>query len=303
MIRLSDEARRHLALFEDVTDVAARDCVLDPASERGTEQGGDEQSGQDDRVVFVVPPAEMSAAIGPGGRTVSRVEEKLGKRVELVEDADTPAEFVANALRPAAVYDVTVRKRQRDSESDDEASSGPSEESETVAYAEVDGDDFGAAIGAGGRNISMAKELVARHYDVDDIQLVPDPDSSLDAVGDVTDVEGVDALFDAADERLLVLVPSGTLDEASGDEHADELQSRLGWPVEFVAYGGSAAELIANALAPATVYNVTVSQSGVAYAEVDRDHRGLAIGKNGRRIRRARLLAKQYYGIDDVELA
>lgn len=275
MIRLSDEARQHIALFEDVTGVAARDCIV-------------ARDGDEPRVVFVVPPEGMADAIGPGGRTVSTLEERLGSAVELVEDADTPGPFVANALRPAAVYDVTVREREHDGGV------------ETVAYAEVDADDFGAAIGAGGRNVSMATRLAERHHGVDAIELVPDPDSCLDAAADETGIEPVDALFDPVDERLLLLVPSGTADEVAGS--VDALKSRLGWPVEVVTYAGSAAELIENALAPATVQNVTVSQSGVAYAEVDRDDRGLAIGSDGRRIRRVRLLAERYYGVEDVEL-
>lgn len=289
MIRLSDEARQHIALFEDVTGVAARDCVLERASRSDANRSPGRRPGDDDRVVFIVPPGGMADAIGPGGRTVSKLEERLGTSVELVEDADAPAAFVANALRPAAVYDVTVRERERD------------DAVETVAYAEVDADDFGAAIGSGGKNVSMATRLAERHHGVDAIELVPDPDSCLDSVEAATGVEPVDVLFDPVDERLLLLVPSGTADEVAGS--VDALESRLGWPVEVVTYAGSAAELIENALAPARVQNVTVSQSGVAYAEVARDEQGLAIGRGGRRIRRARLLADRYYGVDDVELA
>lgn len=280
MRRLSDEARRHLALFEDVTGVAASDCVV------ALDGDGD---GGDDRVAFVVPPEGMADAIGPEGHTVRGLEERLNSRVELVEDDDDPGAFVANALRPAAVYDVTVRERETDGGA------------ETVAYAEVDADDFGAAIGAGGRNVTMAAELAARHHDIDDVTLVPDADSCLDSVTDVTGIEAVDALFDHDDERLLVLVPSGTADEVAAA--SDALRERLGWPVEVVAYGDTAAALIANALAPATVHNVTVSESGAAYAEVADAERGLAIGEGGRRIRRARLLAERYHGIEVVELA
>ena len=138
-VTLSDEARQFIALFEDVTDVAARDCIVD------------EEFG---RVVFLVPAGEMGKAIGPGGRRVKRLEERVGRSVELVEDADTPEAFVANALAPAAVYNVTV-----------------SENDTTVAYAEVDREDTGVAIGADGRNIRLARELARRHFDVDDVEL------------------------------------------------------------------------------------------------------------------------------------
>jgi N utilization substance protein A len=105
-------------------------------------------------VVFVVPPGTMGQAIGPGGEHVKRVESRLDRRVELVEGADTPEDFVANALAPAAVYNVTI-----------------SDGDTTVAYAEVDREDRGVAIGADGRNIEIARQLAKRHFDVDGIEL------------------------------------------------------------------------------------------------------------------------------------
>ena len=138
---LTDAARQYIAAFEAETEATARDCVVQ-------ERDGD------DRVVILVTAGEMAEAIGPGGQHVSRVEEAVGRDVKLVEDADTAEAFVANALSPAAVYNVTV-----------------SEDDETVAYAEVAEEDTGAAIGADGENIDVARTLAKRHYDIDDVQL------------------------------------------------------------------------------------------------------------------------------------
>ena len=96
----------------------------------------------------------MAQAIGPGGDTIGRLEERLDRDIELVEDADRPEEFVANALSPAAVYHVTI-----------------SENETLVAYVEVADGDRGVAIGSGGKNIETARLLVKRHFDIDDIQL------------------------------------------------------------------------------------------------------------------------------------
>ncbi|WP_266075162.1 NusA-like transcription termination signal-binding factor [Haladaptatus caseinilyticus] len=145
-VTLSDTARQYIALFEDETGATAHDCVV-----LGDEDDEDEA---EKRVVFVVKPGEMGQAIGPGGKNVQTVEEHLGADVELVEDANTAATFVANALAPAEVRHVTI------SENDD-----------TVAYAEVAQADTGVAIGSGGRNIETAKLLAERHFDVTDIQL------------------------------------------------------------------------------------------------------------------------------------
>jgi len=136
-VTLSDEARRYIALFDDETDVPAIDCLVD-----------------DDRLAFVVPAGTMGRAIGPGGDHVRRVESALGRDVTVVENADNAADFVANALAPAAVYNVTI-----------------SENDTTVAYAEVDTEDRGVAIGADGRRIDLARRLAKRHFDVYEIEL------------------------------------------------------------------------------------------------------------------------------------
>lgn len=138
---LSDAARQYIARFEDHTGATARDCVV-------------EDDDDTDRVILVVKPGDMARAIGPGGKLVQELEEQFGKRVLLVEDAETPEEFVANALAPAVVNHVTI-----------------SENDTTIAYVEVDSDDTGVAIGTDGRNIAAAKLLADRHFDIDDIQL------------------------------------------------------------------------------------------------------------------------------------
>ncbi|GAB6879439.1 NusA-like transcription termination signal-binding factor [Halorubrum gandharaense] len=136
-VELSDEARRYIGRFDELTGVAPRDCLV-----------------EGDRLVFLVPAGEMAEAIGQAGETVTEVERKLGKDVELVEDADTAEAFVASALAPAAVNAVTI-----------------SEQNDRVAYVEVPEADRGVAIGAEGRNIETARTLAKRHYDIDDIQL------------------------------------------------------------------------------------------------------------------------------------
>ncbi len=138
-ISLSDDARRLIALYEDETEATVRDCVIDEDHER---------------VIFLVAAGDMPDAIGPDGMHVSEIEDQIGRDVKLVEDADNPADFVANALAPAAVYNVTI-----------------SENNDRVAYVEVAQADRGAAIGRDGRNIDAARRLAARHFDVDAIEL------------------------------------------------------------------------------------------------------------------------------------
>jgi len=138
-VRLSDDARQLISLFEAETDATVRDCIID-----------DEY----DRVIFLVTEGQMGQAIGAGGEHIQSVEEQIGKPIKLVEDADRAEDFVANALAPAAVYNVTI-----------------SENSDRLAYVEVAQEDRGAAIGKDGRNIDAARILADRHYDIDGIEL------------------------------------------------------------------------------------------------------------------------------------
>jgi N utilization substance protein A len=136
-VELSDEARRYIGRFDELTGVAPKDCLV-----------------EGDRLVFLVPAGEMASAIGQAGETVEEAERRLGKSIDLVEDADTPEAFVASARAPAAVNAVTV-----------------SEQNDRVAYVEVAAPDRGVAIGADGQNIETARVLAKRHYDIDDVQL------------------------------------------------------------------------------------------------------------------------------------
>ena len=136
-VTLSADAKRYIRLFAEETGVNPLDCLVNA-----------------DRVVLLIPAGKMADAIGPDGHTVDRVEDKLGREIELVENADTPAAFVASALAPAAVRGVTI-----------------SEQGDRVAYAEVVEADRGIAIGSDGRRIETARNLAQRHYDIDDIKL------------------------------------------------------------------------------------------------------------------------------------
>jgi N utilization substance protein A len=137
VVSLDDRARRLVALFEDETGATARDCLV-----------------YDDRdqVVVLVAAGEMGQAIGPDGARVRAVEERIGRRVRVVEDAPTVEGFVANLFAPAVVHNVTV-----------------SEQGDRVAYVEVDPDDRGVAVGRDGETIAAARDLAARHHDLGDV--------------------------------------------------------------------------------------------------------------------------------------
>ncbi len=123
---------------------------------------------------------------------------------------------------------------------------------------------------------------------------------------DVTGVTGIDCLYDGSGDRLTVVVSSGHLGEAIGPDGqtVKRFEARVDTPVRLVEAADDPATFVANTLAPAAVYNVTISENGdtVAYVEVADEDRGVAIGSDGRTIETARRLADRHFDIADVQL-
>ncbi len=134
-VKLSAESIRYLTLFENLTGASVKDCLV-----------------YDDKVVFVVKRGDMGIAIGKGGINVERAKELIGKKIEIIEHSDDPAEFIANIFKPIK---VNVRLMERSGKK--------------IAQINVSPDLKGIVIGKGGKNINKAKELARRHHDIEDI--------------------------------------------------------------------------------------------------------------------------------------
>lgn len=108
-------------------------------------------------------------------------------------------------------------------------------------------------------------------------------------------------------DRVVFLVAAGEMGQAVGPNgrRVEAVEETLGRSVELVEDADRAEAFVANALAPAAVQHVTISEQGdrIAYAEVPEQDRGAAIGRDGRNIETARRLAARHHDIDDVQLA
>ena len=124
--------RRYIEELRILTKATALDCVIDDRF---------------DRVIYVVRPGDMGLAIGKKGENIRRLQNVLGKRIEMVEYSETPDTFIANIFKPAEVIKteqgegnapVNVFVRQRS--------------------------DLGIAIGKAGCNIEKARILCRRFF-------------------------------------------------------------------------------------------------------------------------------------------
>jgi len=124
----------------------------------------------------------------------------------------------------------------------------------------------------------------------------------------VTGIVPIDTVIDPQYNRIIFVVDKGfaPLAVGRGGVNIKRLKELIGKDVEVVEKGDTPEELIKNCLYPARVLAVKIvklSSGKAAIATVHPDDRAIAIGRQGRNINRAKLLAKRYFDIDKVILA
>jgi len=120
-----------------------------------------------------------------------------------------------------------------------------------------------------------------------------------------------DCIIDNDSDRVIFVVKPGMIGLAIGKNGVNIRRAKkfLGKSIDVVEYADTPELFIKNTLVPvpaAKVRSVTITERldgrKIASVEVDPEYRGIAIGKNGRNIARARILAKRHFGIDDVKI-
>lgn len=111
-----------------------------------------------------------------------------------------------------------------------------------------------------------------------------------------------------SDDSVIFVVGKGDLGKAIGKNGSNiaRLKSAFGRNVEIVEAAEGVKEFLANIFRPARVVEVREENQGgkrVAFVSVDAKDKGLAIGRGGERIKKARVLAKRRFGIDDVKIS
>lgn len=136
--------RRYIEELRILTKATALDCVIDDRFER---------------VIYVIRQGDMGLAIGKKGENIRRLQNVLGKRIEMVEYAETPEAFITNVFKPAEVVGIER-----------------GDENSPVNVLVRKKNDLGIAIGKGGCNIEKARILSRRFFgfDVGEVLLSPE---------------------------------------------------------------------------------------------------------------------------------
>ncbi len=108
-------------------------------------------------------------------------------------------------------------------------------------------------------------------------------------------------------DGLIFVVEEGQMGKALGKngQNLARLRNDVGKPVELVEASDSLEVFSKNLFRPASVLQVAVSQDGGhkrVSVKVSADSKGLAIGRSGEKIKRAKTLLKKYFEVEDVKI-
>jgi N utilization substance protein A len=124
----------------------------------------------------------------------------------------------------------------------------------------------------------------------------------------VTSANVKDCIIDEEQARVLFVVSEGQIGVAigRGGRNIHTLERMTGKKHEIIEYSEDAAQFIKNALKPALVKEVRITEKpdgkSIAVVAVNPKDKGVAIGKNGRNAERLRFLAKRYFDIQNVSI-
>jgi len=140
-IRFTGTEMRYIALFESITGANVRDCIIDEDV---------------NRIIFVVKEGEIGVAIGRNGKNIHLLEKMTGKKHEIIEHSENPAQFIKNALRPARVMEIRITERP---------------DGKSIAVVSVNPRDKGVAIGKNGKNAERIRFLAKRYFQIQNVSI------------------------------------------------------------------------------------------------------------------------------------
>lgn len=120
----------------------------------------------------------------------------------------------------------------------------------------------------------------------------------------ITGAVAQDCIID--EDRIIFIVKAGNIGLAIGKKgiNIKRVRDFLQKPIEIVEFAQAPEDFIKNTLAPARIKLISITErrdgKKIAMVTVNEKDRGIAIGKNGKNVARARLLARRHYNIEDV---
>ena len=146
-IKIDRKAMELISLFNNITGAIIKDCLIFQSPENNAEI-----------VIFLVKKEDVGKAIGKAGEHVKDLMAKLQKKIDVIPWSDKLEEFIQFILNTSKnsikVQNIEIRENKN--------------QKKTVIIS-VRPQDRGKAIGKEGSMIRKIKELVLRHFEVDNV--------------------------------------------------------------------------------------------------------------------------------------
>jgi len=137
-IKLDNQTLLNITLFERMTRTQVKDCVE-----------------TDDKMIFVVKAGQITKAVGIKGENVSKLRKQLSKTIHIVEYSDDPVQFIKSVFHPYEPTGVDIEQRG------------------DLTHATVSVNPLlkAKAIGRGGRNLKIARDMIFRHHNIQSVSV------------------------------------------------------------------------------------------------------------------------------------
>lgn len=117
-----------------------------------------------------------------------------------------------------------------------------------------------------------------------------------------------DCIIDNIRDQIIFIVKPRNIGHATDkrDSRIKMMKHMVKKDVKVIEYADDPVTFIKNSLAPARIKKVRITtrlnNKKVAFVNVDKYNKGIAIGKNGKTAEMTRMLARRYFQIDDVKI-
>jgi len=146
-IKLDRKTMELISLFNNISGAIIKDCIIFVSPENNSEI-----------IIFLVKKEDVGKAIGKAGEHVKDLMTKLQKKIDVIpwsENLEQFIQFILNTTKNSIqVQNIEVKESRN--------------EKKTVIIT-VRPQDRGKAIGKEGSMIRKIKELVLRHFEVDNV--------------------------------------------------------------------------------------------------------------------------------------
>jgi transcription termination/antitermination protein NusA len=138
------------------------------------------------------------------------------------------------------------------------------------------------------------------------IKLTPDEFSYLSLFQTITTAVSRDCIIDEKMDRVIFVVHRGQMGMAigKGGSNIKQLQNAITKKIELVEYSENPINFIKSVFNSDMIQYVKISEridgTKTAIVVVDMKKKGIIVGKDGRNVDKARILAKRYFNITNV---